>query len=31
MIGGYVVLMIISGSMTVILAVTRKRSSRDEN
>ncbi len=31
MLGGYVTLMIISGSMTVILAVTRKRRSRDEN
>ena len=31
MLGGYVVLMIISGSMTVILAVTRKRIIRDED
>ncbi len=31
MFGGYIVLMIISGSMTVILAVTRKRRNRDED
>lgn len=31
MLGGYIVLMIISGSTTVILAVTRKRRTRDEN
>ncbi len=31
MLGGYVVLMIISGSMTVILAITRKRGNQDEN
>ncbi len=31
MLGGYVILMIISGSMTVILAITRKRKNRDEN
>lgn len=30
MLGGYVILMLISGSLTVILAVTRKRSRRNE-